>query len=283
MTTGRVAANGITFGFIEEGSGPLVLLFHGFPDTAHTWDDVRPKIAAKGYRAVTPFMRGYHPTDIPERDADAETLGRDVLALIEALGEEQAIIIGHDWGASAVYGAAALDASRVSKLVAVGIPHPSTILPTPRKVWGVRHFFAFKLPGAATRFAANDFAALPAICQRWSPMWSPSVEELAPVRECFADRASLDAALGYYRALSFRPPAFLAPKIPTPTVVFSGKDDPNVDRADYERGKRKFTGEYTIEEMPGGHFMHREHPDIFAERLLAHLPHQPPITGALRR
>lgn len=271
----RIASNGISFACLEppgaQGSGPLVLLFHGFPDTAHTWDDVMPRIAAKGYRVVAPFMRGYRPTDVPSKDADAETLSRDVLGLIDALGAKTAVLIGHDWGASAVYGAASLDATRVSKLVAIGIPHPATLVPTPRKLWGVRHFLAFKLPGAAHRFAADDFAALRAIYARWSPGWTPSDDELAAVRECFADRASLDSALGYYRALSVRIPASLRNPIPTETVVFSGKDDPNVDRADYERGGPMFTGKYTIEEIPGGHFMHRESPAAFAERLLAHL------------
>src|SRR6201988_458575 len=108
-----VDANGLIFAYLENGSGPLVLMLHGFPDTAHSWDDLRPRIAAKGYRAVSPFMRGYHPTAIPQRDTDQETLARDPLALIEALGARDAIIIGHDWGASAAYGAAALGPDQV--------------------------------------------------------------------------------------------------------------------------------------------------------------------------
>src|ERR1700733_5245221 len=115
-----VEANGLRFAYLEDGSGPLVLMLHGFPDTAHTWDDLRPRIAAKGYRAVSPFMRGYHPTAIPDRDADQETLARDALALIEALGADDAVIIGHDWGAAAAYGAAGLGRERVTKLFAVG-------------------------------------------------------------------------------------------------------------------------------------------------------------------
>src|SRR3954467_2494594 len=122
-----VDANGLRFAYLEEGTGPLVLLLHGFPDTAHTWDDVRPRIAAKGYRAVSPFMRGYHPTAVPRRDADQETIDTDALALIEALGAPSAIVIGHDGGASAAYGAASRAPDRVQKLVVVGIPHPATI------------------------------------------------------------------------------------------------------------------------------------------------------------
>ena len=102
-----VEANGLKFAYLEEGSGPLVLMLHGFPDTAHTWDELRPRVAAQGYRVVAPFMRGYHPSGIPGRDADQETLARDPLALIEALGASDAIIVGHDWGAAAAYGAAA--------------------------------------------------------------------------------------------------------------------------------------------------------------------------------
>ena len=212
-TTGFVEANGLTFAYIEEGSGPLVLMLHGFPDTAHTWDDLRPRIAAKGYRAVSPFMRGYHPSGVPAVDADQETLARDPLALISALGASEAVLIGHDWGASAAYGAAALGPDRVSKLITVAIPHPATLKPSPRKLWGARHFAAYKLPGAAKRFARNDFEALPAIYRRWSPTWSPPAEEFDAVRECFASPGSLDAAFGYYRKLS-----------PFPSRVAEGAD-----------------------------------------------------------
>jgi pimeloyl-ACP methyl ester carboxylesterase len=266
-----VDANGLKFAYLEEGSGPLVLLFHGFPDTAHTWDDLRGRIAANGYRAVAPFMRGYHPSAIPDRDADQETLARDPLALIDALGARDAIIVGHDWGASAAYGAAALGPDRVKKLFVIGIPHPATLRPSPKKLLRARHFVAYKLPGAANRFARNDFAALPAICRRWSPTWNPDPAEFDAVRASFANRASLGAAFGYYRKLSPIPSASLKARITVPTVVFAGLDDPIAAPSDYHRAARMFEGEYVVEEVAGGHFMHREHPEAFAERLLSHL------------
>jgi pimeloyl-ACP methyl ester carboxylesterase len=266
-----VDANGLRFAYLEEGSGPLVLLLHGFPDTAHTWDDLRPRIAADGYRAVSPFMRGYHPSAIPDRDPDQETLAGDPLALIEALGARDAIVIGHDWGASAAYGAAALGPDRVKKLFVIGIPHPATLKPSPKKLWGARHFAAYKLPGASNRFARNDFAALPAIYRRWSPTWKPDPKEFDAVRASFANRASLNAAFGYYRKLSPIPSASLRTRITVPTVVFAGQDDPLVEPSDYRDAARMFENEYIVEEVPGGHFMHREHPGEFAERLLTHL------------
>jgi pimeloyl-ACP methyl ester carboxylesterase len=98
----HVKANGIRFAYVVEGEGPLVLMIHGFPDTPHTWDLIRPRVSARGYRVVAPFTRGYQPTEIPTRDTDARTMGEDVLALIDALGAKKAIVIGHDWGAAAV-------------------------------------------------------------------------------------------------------------------------------------------------------------------------------------
>jgi pimeloyl-ACP methyl ester carboxylesterase len=194
-----VEANGLELAFLEEGEGPLVLMLHGFPDTAHTWDKVRPLVAKKGYRAVSPFLRGYRPSAIPTRDADLETLGRDVVALIGALGAEQAIVIGHDWGAAATYAAAALAPERISRLIALAVPHPFAVKPSLSKIWGVRHFFAYKLRGAPSRFARDDFAALPKIYRRWSPTWnarprsSPRCASAFPIRPASTPRSAITA------------------------------------------------------------------------------------------
>jgi pimeloyl-ACP methyl ester carboxylesterase len=267
----HVEANGLEFAYLEAGRGPLVLLLHGFPDSARSWDHARPRIAAKGFRVVSPWMRGYAPTQVPDRDADLETLARDALALITALGETSAIVVGHDWGAAAAYAAASLEPTRLRQLVTIAIPHPAVLVPTPAKLWAARHFVAFKLPGAARRFARDDFAALAALYKRWSPDWAPSPDELAPVREVFAQPGSLDAAFGYYRQLRFIPQPFLRKKITVPTVAFAGLDDHLIGVADYLRAKRMFSGGYVVEQMRGGHFMHREHPDDFIAKLLTHL------------
>jgi pimeloyl-ACP methyl ester carboxylesterase len=267
----HVRANGLDVAYLEDGEGPLVLLLHGFPDTAHSWDHARPRIAARGFRVVSPWLRGYAPTAIPDRDADLDTLSRDTLALIEALGETSAIIVGHDWGAATAYMVAAVAPDRVKQLIVIGIPHLATIKPSLARAWKVRHFVAFKLPGAARRFARDHFAALPALYKRWSPAWSPAPEEFAAVRAAFANPASLDAALGYYRQLRFRAPLSLRTKITVPTVAFAGLDDPIVSPAEFTAAEHMFTAGYTVESMRGGHFMHREHPEEFAAKLLPHL------------
>ena len=96
----KVRANGVTFSYLEAGEGPLVLCLHGFPDNAYTFTQLMDRLAATGFRAVAPFMRGYWPTEVPaDGRYQSAVLAMDALALIEALGADRAVLIGHDWGA----------------------------------------------------------------------------------------------------------------------------------------------------------------------------------------
>jgi pimeloyl-ACP methyl ester carboxylesterase len=259
-----VRANGLKFALLEEGSGPLVLLLHGFPDTPDTWRQLRPELAQRGWRAVSPFMRGYAPTEIPRTPAyDSDTLGRDVLGLIEALGEKRAVVVGHDWGADAAYAAAIQDPSRIRLLVTMAIPHPASLRPTPRMLWAGRHFFSLRRRSAAAMVRRNDFAHVDELVRRWSPKWRFGDYENAAVKSVFKQPGSLDAALGYYRAL--RPARRRL--VMVPTVSFAGDDDV-LNAAEFERARPLFGAGYRVISMPGGHFMHREYPEHFAVDLL---------------
>src|SRR5437762_4904132 len=111
MGQGTVRAGGVEFAYLEQGDGPLVLLLHGFPDNALTWDRVASALAGAGYRTVAPFMRGYPPTELPSDGRyDAAALADDVAELIDELGDGgPAFVVGHDWGAFATYAASGLD------------------------------------------------------------------------------------------------------------------------------------------------------------------------------
>jgi pimeloyl-ACP methyl ester carboxylesterase len=267
-TLQHVQANGLRFAYFEEGRGPLALLLHGFPDTPYTWDAVRPALAAAGFRAVTPFTRGYAPTEIPREEAyDADTLGRDALALIEALGEEKAFLVGHDWGASAAYSAAGLGPERLRMLVTVAIPHPAALVPTPRLLWGVRHFLTLSLPGAATRIRAEGFATIDMLVHRWSPGWDVPPGETAAVKAALSEPGSLEAALGYYRALRPWLPAGQRRRIQVPAAAFAATGD-MISPAAYEHARSRYTERYEVVDVPGGHFPHREHPEGFIRELV---------------
>jgi pimeloyl-ACP methyl ester carboxylesterase len=269
VTPRFLEANGLRFAYLEAGAGPLVLLAHGFPDSAHTWDRALPALAAAGYRAVAPFSRGYAPTAIPAVEAyDAETLARDLLAIAEALGAERAVIVGHDWGAAAGYAAAALAPERVQLLVPVALPHPRGLRITPALWWRARHFAALRRRGAAARIRAAALAYVDELWRRWSPGWHglPS-SETAAAKAALREPGCLEAALGYYRAVGVRMPAAYRVPIAVPTVAFAGEADLIAPRA-FERARHCFAASYEVIQVPGGHFLHRQHPEAFVRELL---------------
>lgn len=234
------------------GEGPPVVLVHGFPDTARTWDRVGPHLASRGFRAVAPFTRGIAPSPVPpDGDYGSDRLGRDVLELIEALGAGPAVVVGHDFGASAVYSAAGLGPERLRGLVAVAIPHPATIRPTLGKLWGVRHFLTHRLPGAAKRFARDDFAQIRVLYERWSPGFPWPDDELEAARNAYAAPGSLDAALAYYRALSPSLPAGQRARLAVPSLIVGGLTDGVATTSDFEASRTRFTGPSTSGCCPG--------------------------------
>jgi pimeloyl-ACP methyl ester carboxylesterase len=120
-----IAANGITLRITEMGAGPLVLLCHGWPELAYSWRHQLPALAAGGYRVVAPDMRGYGGSSAPHAiDAYAITdLVGDMVALVAALGESRAAIVGHDWGAAVAWHAALMRPDLFAAVAALSVPH----------------------------------------------------------------------------------------------------------------------------------------------------------------
>ncbi len=271
----RIEANGLHFAYLEAGSGPLVVLLHGFPDTAYTWSDALRRLASAGYRAVAPFTRGYHPTDIPaDGDYSLLALAGDAIALIEALGESEAVVVGHDWGASTAYTAANLRPERVRKLVTVAIPPARLIEPSLGLLWRAPHFVLFQFGSLSEWYVSrNDFAYVDYLYSYWSPnrQWTP--RETEAVKEGFREPGRLAAALGYYRQLvadsrNAERQAVYRAKTSVPTLVFAGDAD-ILDLSVYERLDEALSGPHELEVVPGaGHFLHREAPEVFADKLI---------------
>ena len=117
----RLRANGIDFAYLDNGAGPLVLLLHGFPDSARSWSYQMPALAAAGYRAVAPYLRGYPPSEVPrEGFYDMGTLATDVAELIRGLGAGTPVhLVGQDWGAAIT---SSVVAAHLGVLVVAGLP-----------------------------------------------------------------------------------------------------------------------------------------------------------------
>ncbi|QXC61197.1 alpha/beta hydrolase [Aquihabitans sp. G128] len=204
ISEGQVEANGLTFGYLTEGEGPLALLLHGFPDTAWGWRHLIPELAGAGYRVVAPFLRGYAPTEVPSDGLyQSGAVASDAIALHEVLGGDgDAVIVGHDWGAIATYAAAGSAPERWAKVVVAAVPPLGTVANAffsydqLRKSW---YMFFFQSPLADLAVPMDDLAFIDRLWADWSPGYD-AAEDLAHVKDALRDPANLTAALGYYRA-----------------------------------------------------------------------------------
>ncbi|MFC3587236.1 alpha/beta fold hydrolase [Streptantibioticus rubrisoli] len=158
-----VNVNGIQLHIAEEGEGPLVVLLHGFPECWYSWRHQFAPLAAAGYRVVAPDQRGYARSDRP-REIEAYTilhLVGDVVGLIHALGEERAVVIGHDWGAPVAWNTALLRPDVVSAVVGLSVP-PQPRGPVPplramrERFDGQFYWNYFETPGVADADLAAD-------------------------------------------------------------------------------------------------------------------------------
>jgi pimeloyl-ACP methyl ester carboxylesterase len=281
-----VEANGVRFAYVEEGTGPLVLLFHGYPETARSWGAVQKKIAAAGYRVVAPYLRGYPPSGFAaDGDYSVATLGKDVVALIDALGAPNAIIVGHDWGAAAVYSAAANDTSgKITKLVAVAIPQSRAFAGDPSAFMEAPHFIYYQFPWAERLLWSSDFAHVDRIYRTWSPGYEPPPEVLADIKASLRVPGATASTLGYYWALFKADPKAqeeaAAKTIGIPTLVIAGRDDQPASLARFDKARSAFTGPYQFVVLDNvGHFPQLEAADRTADAIIAFLgpaPAAPP-------
>ena len=123
-----IITNGIRMHYVTQGSGPLVVLLHGFPEFWYSWRYQIPFLAEHGYTVVAPDLRGYNDTDKPRKGYDMPTLLRDIAGLIRGLGQDQAIIVGHDWGGELAWQFAIHYPYMTSRLIVINAPHPYALL-----------------------------------------------------------------------------------------------------------------------------------------------------------
>ncbi|GAA4873259.1 alpha/beta hydrolase [Saccharopolyspora cebuensis] len=124
MPERTVSHGGVALHVVEEGTGPPVVFAHGFPELAYSWRHQLPAVAAAGFRAVAPDQRGYGRTSRPEpvTDYDIEHLTGDLIALLDDLGEQRAVFVGHDWGSMVVWHLALLHPDRVAGVCGMSVP-----------------------------------------------------------------------------------------------------------------------------------------------------------------
>ena len=280
----EVPARGMRFGALswgaEDPNRPLALLIHGYPDTAHTWRYLGPRLAGEGYRVVAPFTRGYGPSSLaPDDSYRVSDQGEDVLALRDALGgDERSVLVGHDWGAVALWWVTSTEPAAFSEFVAMSVPPPGAIAGPVRKVRGMPtavrqlrmswYFLFNQLPG--TERSLNWM--IPKLWREWSPGYDASWD-LPRVFAALDSRARRRAALRYYRnTLTTGIGELFQIEPEVPVLYLHGTTD---GCAQVKLG-RDYAGELPegsrFTAVPGvGHFLQLEDPEVVNELIVGWL------------
>ena len=200
--------DGLHVEWLEAGSGPLAICLHGFPDSAHSWRHLLPELAAAGYRAVAPWTRGYSPTGLaPDGLYQSGARGRDACRLHDTLGgDENAVIIGHDWGAGAATIAAVKEPERWKRIVTMAVPPAGRVGAAFFDYQQLRrssYMFFFQHPLSEAIVPSSDWAFIHGLWNDWSPGFEAAGDVANFVAAASPD-GHLAATLGYYRA-TFQP------------------------------------------------------------------------------
>jgi pimeloyl-ACP methyl ester carboxylesterase len=287
----QIDAGVLNVSYAEDGppDGPPVILLHGWPYDIHSYVDVAPALAAAGYRAIVPYLRGYGSTRFCSsetvRNGQQAALALDAIALLDALKIARAIVAGFDWGARTADIVAALWPERVKGLVSVsgyliGSQAAGTI-PLPPKAelqWWYQFYFATERGRAGYDQNRNAFAKL--IWQLASPQWNFDDATFDRSAASFANPDHVDIVIHNYRwrlGLADGEPQYdeletrlaAGPVIAVPTITLEGDANgaPHPDASAYAA---KFAGPYQHRVIAGGigHNLPQEAPQAFAQAVV---------------
>jgi pimeloyl-ACP methyl ester carboxylesterase len=260
-----IPVGALTFDALDAGppDADLVLLLHGFPESAHEWRDVLPALATEGYHAVAPNQRGYSPGARPAGVGayHVARLAEDVVGIAAALGAEVLHLVGHDWGALVAWYVAAHHPERLRTLSIVSVPHPLPFAAAraddPDQRERSQYIETFRRPEEAERFFLDDEAAiLRAAYSELSP--SAAAEHL----RVLTDPGAMTAALNYYRAWDDALDSLGPVAVPTLFVWSTG--DVALGRVAAEATADHVTGPYRFEVLDGvSHWI----PEVASESL----------------
>ena len=287
----QIESGVLNVGYADVGppDGPVVLLLHGWPYDIHSYAQVAPLLAARGFRAVVPYLRGYGTTvfldDAAVRNGQQAALGRDAVELLDALGIESAIVTGFDWGARTANVVAALWPERCTGLVSVSgyligsqAANRTPLPPAAELSWWYQYYFSTERGTAGYARYRREFARL--IWHTASPSWDfddatfdrsaaafDNADHVAVVIHNYRWRLGLAEGEPQYDELESR--LAEAPTIGVPTITLEGDANgaPHPDPSAYAA---KFTGRYQHRTVAGGvgHNLPQEAPQAFVDAVL---------------
>jgi pimeloyl-ACP methyl ester carboxylesterase len=265
------------FESILEGpqDGPLVVLLHGFPELNYSWREQIPALTQAGYRVLAPNQRGYSGSEQDGSFATAD-LAADVVAMIDAMGAERAVVVGHDWGGGVAWTVAQLYPQRVAKLVAMNCPPPSVLkrelLTNPVQTAKSWYMFFFQIPVLPERFVSKNIARTLIAGSYNRKAWNH--ETLAPYVDAFSTPADARGAVSWYRGALRRARENRKPQpITAPILLVWGTQDRflglNMISPQALRHVVAYGNEPTIVLVEeAGHFVQSEAPELVSQALV---------------
>ncbi len=290
--------NGLRMRIARAGSGPLMVMLHGFPECWYSWRH-QLRAFAPNFTCVAPEMRGYGETDAPVGVANykGELLVDDVAGLIATLGYQRAIVVGHDWGGGIAWSTALMRPDVVERLIVMNCPHPAVFMKhlrsDPWQLMRSWYMFFFQLPWLPEMILrAGDFAIL----RRGMRDSAVNKEAFSDAdfeyfRKAFDNPYSVSAAINYYRAM-FREglrggaPPWAGRKIAAPTILIWGEQDVALRKELTYGMDDLFSGAFTLRYIPdSGHWVQQERPELVNQHMrefLADLIHPDDASSAAR-
>jgi len=290
MAERLIPANGIELNVVDEGEGMPVVLCHGFPELAYSWRHQIPALRDAGYRAIAPDMRGYGRSSVPEpiEAYDVASLCGDMVGLLDALELDDAIFVGHDWGAWIVWFLATMYPERVRAVANMSVPFvpraPAAPVPIMRRHIGEDFYIVwFQQPGVADEALARDVRRTLTTSRQWTASWAEedgaelkrprwmTEEELAVYIEAF-ERTGFTGGLNWYRNIDRNwelTEAYAETRVTQPALFITGELDLVQRFMPTEAMDGWVTDLRKVIVVPGaGHWVQQQEPAVVNEALL---------------
>ena len=277
MVSKFIDVNGIRLHYMEEGSGELVILLHGFPEFWFGWRKQIP-VLSQHYRVVALDMRGYNLSDKPIGISQykIDILAKDIAELIRHLGNSEAILVGHDWGAAVAWATATLYPELISKLGILNVPHPAemrkALLGLNLSQWKKSYYmFLFQIPVLPewaigrdlTKFFTNAFA-------KFSPTGdAPPEQEIQEYVRAYSQPGALTSTINYYRAAMRHMDSLdFSKQLSMPVLMLWGEQDKALGKELTYNTKQYCKDLETVYDPASGHFIQYDNPELVNRKLL---------------
>lgn len=278
----------LNIAYERRGMGPPALLLHGWPDSPRTWDQVTPALVERGYSTIAPYTRCYGKTSFKdaatERSGQVTAQAQDVIDLMDALGIEKAVIVGHDWGCIAGYALAALWPERIERLVAISVGYETGVMSGKdvepvqgRAFW---YQWLWNTDRGREALQGNHLNICRFLWQTWAPSFNFTEEEFQETAKSWDNPDWVEFTLHAYRVrwgaasndgryTSLEAQLLKHPKITVPTTVLHGEEDGASLVNSSEGQESSFKAGYLRKALRGvGHFVPREDPQAVIEAVL---------------